>query len=152
MWCLTPTSHVAHDPNPLPAQMPPKFSGRSRECVIEEYCVVLRDLVMHLHHRRSAMALPYLPGGKRTDVHPVFEADRGAEGWGCRLVARLKCSANEYRRREGFACCSMTLRRAQPLPCRLGLGLRRLGGRAVARRRGARRGGGEAQPTLERLT
>ena len=82
--------------------MPPTFSGRSRECVLEEDRVVLRDLVMHLHHRRSAMALPYLPGGKRTDVHPVFEADRGAEGWGCRLVAQLRCSANEYRRREGI--------------------------------------------------
>ena len=58
--------------------MPPTFSGRSRECVLEEDRVVLRDLVMHLLHRRAAMALPFLPGGKRTDVLPVFEADGGA--------------------------------------------------------------------------
>lgn len=65
---------------------PPK---RPTEEIHEEWVAVLKHLVDRLRAKRVTVCLPFLPGKGRAQVQPVFEPEKGADGFGETLKNEL---------------------------------------------------------------
>ena len=78
--------------------MPPLV--RPLAAIHNEWTEVLRHLIDRLRSKRVTLCLPYLPGKGRANIQPIFEPEKGEDGWGEQLKRELYELINSLRAKE----------------------------------------------------
>ena len=64
---------------------------------------MLKLLTERLRAMRVTLCLPYLPGKTRTQILPIYEPEKGANGFGGKLKTELYALINRIRTAQGVA-------------------------------------------------